>query len=807
MQATPMRPLPRLRRALYALAALTLTLLAAALAIAWLLLAGSRPRLDGTLALHGLAAPVTVTRDRDGVVSLTARNRSDLAFALGFVHGQERFFPMDLMRRDAAGELAALVGPAALARDENHRRHRFRALAERLYAHLAPGDRALLDAYARGVNAGLNALDVRPWEYLLLRARPRPWQPADTILAIDAMYFDLSADGSDPRALQITQLRAALPRPLADFLLQPDGRWEAALDGSVSAAVPIPDAAVYDLRRIPAAAALAQVSLPAPLPGSNTMAVAGRLTASGAAIVADDMHLTLRVPNIWFRARMRYPDPDHPGRWIDLNGVTLPGTPALVAGSNGHIAWGFTNSYGNWMDWVRVIRDPADPTRYRVPGGWARIETHREIIAVKGGTPVPLNVEDTRWGPIMGKDLDGTPLALDWTAQHLRGVNLGILGLERTDSVAAALAIAPGFGMPPQNIVVGDRAGHIGWTLTGNAIPIRKGIDPDLPGDWSQPGTGWTGWLPAAQFPRIIDPPSGRLWTANNRTLGGAALALVGDGGYDLGARARQLRDDLMARQRFAPDDLLAIQLDDRARFLTPWYGLLRNTLAGHRDPRLAELERLTAVWSDRAAVGSVDYRLVRAFRAAVYRNALAPFVAVVKARYPDFAWPKGSDAEAAVWALVTRQPMHLLAPRYPNWQALLTESALQVANVYAAKPGGLAAQTWGRRNTAAIDQPLARALPGWLGRFLDMPRVQLPGDNNMPRVQAPSFGASERFGIMPGHEAASYLHMPGGQSDNPLSPYYGAGFDAWVRGEPTPLLPGPARYRLTLRPVAHHAR
>jgi penicillin G amidase len=775
---------------------LALLLAAAAFGTGWYLLAGSRAQLEGQVAVAGLEHPVTIRRDRDGVATFEAANRTDLAYALGYVHAQERFFEMDLMRRVAAGELAALVGPAALDLDLDHRRHRFRALARAAVTRLPAERRALLDAYTAGVDAGLAHLRVRPCAYLLLRARPKPWRDEDTLLVVEAMFFDLNGGGDDHRELEIEHMRAALPPRLIDFLLARDGCWEAPLQGQSAAPASVPSPDIFDLRREPRVAERGfRLASPA-LPGSNNFAVAGALTGAGA-VVANDMHLGLRVPNIWYRARLRYRDDGHR---VDLDGLILPGTPLLIAGSNGHIAWGYTNSYGDWMDWVRVRLDPHDPKLYRVPGGWAELQVHRETIRVKGGKPQTLTVRDTRWGPIMARDNDGTPLALAWIAQLPRVLNLNLVELEHVDSVHEALVVAPTLGMPPQNFIVGDADGHIGWTLTGNALPLRAGYDPSRPADWSQQGTGWIGFASPLQYPRLEDPADGRLWSANNRTTSGAWLALEGDGGYELGARAQQIRDDLRARDHFVPADMLAIQLDDRALFLARWQGMLARTLAAHPDPGLAELHRLTAKPPARAGIDSVDYRLVRAFRTQVTRRALVPFAARVKARFPHFVWPRNS--EAAVWAMVTQRPPNLLDPKYPTWDALLLDAAHAVVSDLAKQPRGLAAQTWGKRNVAAIRHPLAAALPAFLGRWLNMPRDELPGDHDMPRVQSPSFGASERFAIMPGHEERSYLHMPGGQTDNPLSPYYGAGHEAWVQGRATPLLPGPTHYRLTLRPV-----
>jgi len=788
-------------------------LLLAALGTGGYLLAGSRAQLDGRVRTGSVQAPVEIQRDALGTVTLAGKSRGDLDYALGYVHAQERYFEMDLTRRTAAGELAELVGPAALAADLGHRRHRLRAVAEAAYAQLPPTQRQELDRYRDGVNAGLAALRVRPWTYLLLGAKPKPWRSEDTLLVIAAMYLDLNHDGRNTRELRIAEMHATLPAPLVDFLLAPDPTWEAPLEGPLSPEPVPPDASVFDLRSLPATrpvADLAAVLAPthdARRPGSNSFAVAGTLTGTGAAMLANDMHLALRVPDIWFRTRLRYPDPGAPHGERDVVGVSLPGTPAAIVGSNGQIAWGFTNSYGDWMDWVRVLRDPHDPSRYKVPEGWAALQTHEEIIRVKGEAPHTLKVEDTRWGPIMAKDADGTPLALAWIAQQPRSYNLGLMQLERTASTAAALELAPTFGMPPQNILVADGAGHIGWTIAGNGVPLRSDADARRPSDWSQPGTGWTGWATPAQYPRVLDPADGRLWTANNRVVGGAALALLGHGGHDLGARAQQIRDDLFAHADFTPGNLLDIQLDDRAVFLSRWQQLLQQTLAGTQEPALRQLRELTAVWRNRADPDSVDYRLVRAFRDAVHDAVLAPFAARVVAKYPDFAWPGLGDPEAAVWMLVQRQPPNLLAPAYPDWHALLLAAARHVADTLGKQPGGLAARRWGEINHAGIDHPLSRALPGFLAHFLDMPDDELPGDDDMPRVARPGFGASERLDVSLGHEAQGVLEMPGGQSGHPLSPYYGAGHEDWVHGRPTPLQPGPAQHTLTLEPRTMDAK
>lgn len=775
--------------------------LAVALVLAgWLVLRASLPTLDASLVEPSLGDAVTVDRDALGSVTIRGSDRADVTWALGYVHAQERFFEMDLMRRSAAGELAELFGRVALPADRKARVHRLRARAEAALA-LAPAEqRAVIDRYRDGVNAGLAALGARPIAYLLTRTQPQAWRSEDTILVVDAMFFALN-DAGNRRELGFAYLHAALPEPVWRFLGATGGSWDAPLSGPPMRWPDPPGVEDIDLRAFDASLLRGTEAPTGIIPGSNSFA-AGAAVTGGAAIVANDMHLELRVPNIWFRARLVHPHPRRAGEVIDVSGASLPGTPAIIAGSNRHIAWAFTNSYGDFTDWVRVRTDATDPARYRTADGSEAFTTIAETIAVRGAPDERLDVRETRWGPVTASDVDGSDLALAWTAHREGAVNLELLGLEQAETVDEGVAIAQRAGMPPQNFVVGDRNGNIAWTIAGR-IPKREGgYDPRLPADWSQPGTGWNGWLEPAEYPLLSNPPRHVLWTANARLLDeGPQLDALGDGGYDLGARQRQIRDGLLALERIGIDDMLSIQLDDRAVFLQRWQARLALTLGnGELPASRAALRAGLGDWDARASTTSVSYRIVRAWRNEVIATVLDGFAAAVRAQYADFEMPRLSQAEHAVWMLIERRPPHLLPPGYADWDTLLLACADRVAERLEQQEGGIAARTWGERNTARIAHPLSRALPGFIARWLDMPAEPLPGDANMPRVQAPRFGASERFAVAPGDEANGYFEMPGGQSGHPLSPFYGAGHADWVNGGKTPFLPGPVKHTLHFR-------
>ncbi|HQU63699.1 MAG TPA: penicillin acylase family protein, partial [Nitrosomonas sp.] len=369
---------------------------------------------------------------------------------------------------------------------------------------------------------------------------------------------------------------------------------------------PLPPASDFDLstRDIPLLAGVPMFE--ESMPGSNNFAVTGALAAftDGAALVANDMHLTLRVPNLWFRTRLiTLPKNQRLARQTDITGITLPGVPAMIIGSNRHIAWSFTNSYGDFSDWVRVTFDPDDRSRYLGVSGWQSVQTFPETIHVRNAPAKVITVRETEWGPIAARDHDGAPLAIAWTAFQPGGVNLNLVELEHAQTADEAAVIAQQTGMPAQNFIVGDKQGNILWTIAGR-IPLRSdNFDPRLPADWSVPGVGWLGWLNPTEYPLIRNPDSGRLWTANTRTVNADTLPIIGDGGYDLGARSKQIRDNLFALERFTADDLFAIQRDHRALFFMHWHALLLDTLNYSGQTRISrQLEQVLKHWDGRAA-------------------------------------------------------------------------------------------------------------------------------------------------------------------------------------------------------------
>lgn len=782
-------------------------LLASGGAAVYLTLRSSLPQLEGEMPVPQLAGVASIERDENGVPTIRARSRRDLAFATGFAHAQDRYFQMDLMRRAAAGELAELLGAPAIKADEKLRIHGFRRVTAEVLARASETERELLEAYTEGANYALEQAEARPWEYWVLRTLPEPWKVEDCVLVAFSMYLDLN-DSSGEEELAKGRLRQVLPAALFEFMHPPGTEWDAPVTGGALRGSAPPGPEVYDLRAEPTR--LVALNAPASrtpleertMAGSNSWAVAATHTKDGVALLANDMHLGLRLPHVWYRARLLVESSGE--EQLDLVGVTLPGLPMLIAGSNGHLAWGFTNSYGDWTDLVVVEPDPENEARYLTASGSEPFEERKETIEVRGGVPVTIEVRSTRWGPIVQHDEAGRPLALAWTAHRPQATNMHMLSFELARNVEQALDAANRAGGPVQNIVIADSSGRIGWSFMGQ-VPVRANYDSTVPASWRAPETGWTGWRRPEEYPRIIDPASGRLWTANTRTIDLETwLAFLGDGGYDLGARAAQIRDALLAKASATAEDMLAIQLDDRALFLARWRDWLLDlldaaALEGH--PLREEARGYMEKWSGHADEEDVGYRIVRAMRLQIRKDVFDALTAEARARFPQTVFTPSSQFEGPLWMLVTQRPEHLLDPEYPTWEAALLASVDRALAQLLEECGELAACTWGAQNTLSMRHPLSAALP-FARYWLDMPHRPLPGDSSMPRVQAVSFGASERLVVSPGREEQGFLQMPGGPVDHPLSPFYGAGHEAWVKGEPTPLLPGTPRYTLKLVPA-----
>ena len=781
-----------------------LLLLALLVLAGWLYLRASLPQLDGHVTAPGIKGEVTVERDARGVPLISGADRGDVAYATGYLHAQDRFFQMDLLRRVGAGELAELFGPKALPLDRAHRLHRFRARAERELQALTVQERAFLERYVNGVNDGLRALRAKPFEYALVGATPRAWSAADSLLVVCAMFFDLQGNLL-PRELARGWLRDNTTEEQRAFLLPESSQWDAMLDGPIApvAATAIPAVAPpWWGRPKPDQAPVAVASADfVDAVGSNNWALAGSRTRDGSAIVADDMHLGIALPNIWYRVALSFPDAQ--GKLRRVTGVTLPGAlPTIVVGSNGQVAWGYTNSYGDYLDLVTLGLDPARPGQVATPAGWETPVSHVETILVKGAAAEKFVVRDTSMGPV--REAGGKAYAVHWLAHQPGFLNAHPKKMETVETVEEAMAVAATLGIPAQNFVGGDIQGNIGWTIAGR-LPNRTqgGTGASFPIQAGGLAATFDGSIAPGDHPRILNPANGQLSSGNSRQLMGPGAQAIGDGGFDIGARNKQVHDALLALG--AQADLAAVygvMLDDRALFIAPWreraIKVLDAAAVAGQPLRAEYLALLKNSWSGRASVDSVGYRLARQFMWSlndVLYGAANGQVALLDEKATmamvNSRWP------VVVGRLLDEQPASWLPPGYANWRQVQLAALDRAIGELTRDGATLAAATWGARNTSTIAHPISQGAP-FLKRWLAAPADQLPGDANMPRVAGPKFGQSERLVVSPGKEERGVFAMPGGQSGHPLSAYFLKGHDEWVAGKATPLLPGAAQHTLT---------
>lgn len=795
----------KLKKSLYSLFLISLLLLATALTWLYSKVDGALPLLEGKKTVFGLNKSVAIERDIQGIVTLKAQNRNDIAVALGFVHAQERFFQMDLLRRNSAGELASLFGSVALDYDKSIRKHRFRDRARKIVEQLPPAQLSLLKAYTRGVNQGLKFLRTSPFEYLLLQQEPLQWSEEDSILTIFSMYIDLqNHEGKRERTLGL--MKAVLSADVFAFLNPKGSIWDAAIDDSQFNASPMPTKAWPS-----ASASLTNfknnnrlVSNTSDkytgdyLPGSNSWAISGQLSTTGSAVIANDMHLGIRVPNTWFRASFEYP---HEDKKIKVTGATLPGTPNMVIGSNGNIAWGFTNSYGDYSD-VVVLNTSENQKQYLTPKGYLNFTRHKQLIAIKGQEAQEIEVLETIWGPVIGQDHQGNLLAYRWVAHDEEAINMVATELEQALHIEQGFDIAARSGIPSQNILIADSQGNIGWTIMG-PIPDKKGAVGDTPQSWSSGEHGWQGYLSPSQYPKVHNPVKNRLWTGNSRVVGGDMFKKLGNGGYALGARSKQIKENLLNLKAFNEQSLFDIGLDDKATFLKRWQDfLLEKVLTTELITEHSRFKDVKTLLESptflRASIDSINYRLVRNFRINV-RNSVFSNLANSLEKIDD-AFSLRSirhQIEVPLWQLINEQPNNYLMLGETSWQALFIKALNETLDDMTQNQE-LTAATWGQQNSSEINHPLSKAVP-FLGHFLDMPSKPLAGDSYMPRVQGKSFGASQRMVVSPGFEENGIFHMPTSQSGHPWSPYYGMGHTDWEQGIASPFLPGKTKYTLTL--------
>jgi penicillin amidase len=529
----------------------------------------SLPQASGNVTVQGLAAPVTIVRDANGIPHITGQSEADALFGLGYAHAQDRLWQMEYQRRVGTGRLSEAVGAGALSADRFLRTLGTGRAAESAYQNLDPDTRALLDAYSAGVNAFLDANRGNlPPEFLILGITPEPWRPQDSLAWVKMMSWDLGGNWDEELARARFQAQVGpdaaeqlLPAAAADDpLILPDGGDSVTgAAGALSARNATPPAAT----RAPAAwselAAIGEqielgLGLGGEHVGSNNWVIAGSRSATGKPILADDPHLGTQIPALWYLAHVT-------GGSLDVAGATLPGLPGVVIGHNGRIAWGVTNTNPDVQDLFVERVNARNEALYR--DQWEPLTVIPETIKVKGEEDVELFVRVSRHGPLISDVIDGTgdPLAFRWTALDPEDNTLrAFLGINRAQSWEEFTEALRSYHAPMQNFVYADVDGNIGYFAPG-AVPIRAAGDGRVPAEGWSGANDWTGYIPHEELPQDVNPTRGYIATANNRLVPDSYPYLISTD-WAAPYRAQRIVELIEARPTHSVDDMAALQAD-----------------------------------------------------------------------------------------------------------------------------------------------------------------------------------------------------------------------------------------------------
>lgn len=812
------------------------------------------PQLDGTISIAGLSAPVTVQRDGHGVPHLRAASLDDLVMAQGYVTAQDRLWQMESLRRHGAGSLAEILGPALLPHDRLQRTLQIRAAADRALAALPPEQVHLFERYAAGVNASIATQSTHlPLEFRVLRYKPAPWTPRDSVLVGLVEFQDLTNGFS--QELTREALTARLPANLvAD--LYPVTSWRDHPPTQPSADLTAPQTNIPDVPLDESQTKLRKPALQTASPedllalqemlknpvcegcfaGSNDWVVSGAHTATGKPLLSNDMHLAHNVPGIWYQADLEAGD-------LHVSGASLPGLPFVVVGHNAHVAWGFTNLGAKVQDvYIEHTRGSGNTAEYEATdGSWRPVLHQQEVIHVKGAKDVVLDVAATQHGttvtPIISRVVpsEKRSLSLRWTMYDPANVTPLFLAVNSATSGASLVSAFSTYGGPAQNVVYADDQGHIGYHAVGK-IPVRGSlatpspISP-VPADALDTTQDWVGTIPYEKLPQAIDPPNGILATANARVTSDDypyPVTLNWVSPYRNERIWKVLTERAIAtNNHLTPADMLALQTDvysdlDHVIAQRLAYAIDHTTRPEFTTDKAAAKRLHQAADLLRDWNGSMDADKPAPAIVVATRAALWPMLINSQAKSEPAAKPEpnpapvsadtlynwGNKAYAEEW-LIMHTPTRWLPSTYATWDDLLT-AAVSKALSDAHAPADLATWRYGQFRPIDIEHAIYSQSP-ILQRIIGLPigtGIQpQSGDDVTVKQVGRTFGPSERFTADFADFDHSTFNLVLGESSNPASPWFMDQWPAWYHGTTYPMpfshaaVDAAATHTLTLTP------
>jgi penicillin amidase len=770
--------------------------------LAWWLFFRPLPQIDGTASLPGLQNQVTVDRDVWGVPHVRASSLADMAEAQGYVMAQDRLWQMDLLRRVARGQLSEILGSATVSIDKHFRLLRFGPAAERDVTLLDEESRTVMEAYSRGVNKFIEQHQNNlPVEFKLLQYKPQRWQPSDSLVIGAYMYETLTetweekfnrarvtARVGSEKAKDLFSVDAALDHFVVGDPDQPGDGSQRSGDpdedddddmppndvlkaGAQSPNTP-PDFTDLTSTLVPSVVqwlGVSQRDIRHAL-GSNNWVVSGDHTATGKPLLANDTHLELSIPPIWYQMHLTCPG------W-NVKGFTLPGAPLVIIGHNDRIAWGFTNNGADVQDLYIETFNPAQPDEYKASGKWLKAQTVDEIIHVKAAMDQHFPITITRHGPVVKKD-GNTGYALRWTATESGALANTYNRLGKAQNWKEFREVLKAVWGPAQNVVYADVRGNIGYIMAAR-VPIRKKGRGELPVPGDTDVFEWKGYIPFDELPQVFNPEDGLIVTANARVVGPDYKPYLTDH-WEEPYRTARIWELLHDKHDLRPADMMKVQADTYSYpdvFLAEQLASAAK-IATPKDPRAQKLIALSKDWNGIADSDSIVVPFLETTRRAALKLILQPVL--------------GDDTNLYQWRstsflqrVLTEHPPSWLPSTYKNYDELLTAAADESVRRLERDTGSPKIEDWPwkRFDSLEILHPLGRE--GWLKKLFSITGKPQSGTAFSPRAATRHHGPAMRFVANLGDWDSSLMLIPGGQSGQLGSSHYSDQFRYWYEGTP----------------------
>ena len=717
---------------------------------------------SGEIFTDGLNKPVVIKRDSKGIPLIEAETHLDSIFALGYLHAQERFFQMDILRRTAQGTLSELVGKKGIEIDKQALKYKFEIHANQAYNQLPERHQDVLSAYTKGVNQGLKTLSGNPFEYELRDLNVLPWQPQDSLLVVYALYMTMQ--GHDYiRAKHHYLLKTTLPSELYSYIF-PEYSAASLMPNEAG----MPSQEEWTVREIkinePEITSLTREY--GGRPKGVGLVISAEHVNSEQPIISSDLNMRLSNPTLWFRVSKLVKTQ---AETYNFHGITLPGLPISMFGSNGHIAWSITSNNYEWGSLRAVPKEDV------------ALETVHRVINVKGKEPHDVEITYAESGVVVGETETGEILLWHWSADGADAVNLRFADIALAKSVASALEVVDDSRFLQFDVFLADKENNIGWSILG--------------------------YWPYQSSPKIINPEGKRIYKAD--TL--AAIAKTRSQSQRLDSvtsRDAQISDSLSIM--FSPDQdvLFRTLVDVRHTSLMKWQNALLSILT---EPKFCErtifcrFEKDIDAWNGSVDGNSVGFVLIKAFRdrmaTKVFSQILAPVINKEILTVEDY-FSLTDSWETPLLDLVESRPQHLLSNKYQDWNSLFL-SALDDINRFLASNFDSDTEIADYQNRDVEFKHLFEQQNSLINVITTPANVSASGDYFLPKINQKNFGANVRLVLSPGEDFQGLVSMPLGQTANPFSRYWLRGHTDWVNDQPNRLTPGKEIDALYLVPTS----